>query len=94
MPQPKLSKRERLGFLGALIAMECPISCGSPAARSRLTSFPVNKLCIFGGTMIFSYVGWYAGTLLGFDFFGSFLMSGVGSVLGVWLGWKLAQRLS
>ncbi len=44
--------------------------------------------------MIFSYAGWYLGVLLGFEFFGSFLLSGVGSVFGVWAGWKLAQRLS
>ena len=53
---------------------------------------PMNKLCIFGGTMIFSYVGWYLGVLLGFEFFGCFLVSGVGSVAGVWLGWKVAQH--
>ena len=52
----------------------------------------MNKLCIFGGTMIFSYVGWYLGQLLGFEFFGCFLVSSVGSVFGVWLGWKVAQH--
>jgi hypothetical protein len=51
------------------------------------------KLCIFGGSMIFSYAGWYLGTLLGFEMFGSFLMSGVFSILGVWAGWKFAQWL-
>ncbi len=54
----------------------------------------VNKLCIFAGTTIFSYVFWYLGDLLGFPFFGSFLLSGVGSIVGVWLGWKVAQRFS
>lgn len=54
----------------------------------------MNKLCIFAGTIIFSYAGWYLGVLLGLEFFGSFLVSGVGSVGGVWLGWKVAQRFS
>ena len=43
----------------------------------------MTKLCIFGGTTIFSYAFWYLGDLLGFSFFGSFLLSGVGSVVGV-----------
>jgi hypothetical protein len=54
----------------------------------------MNKLCIFGGTTVFGYAGWFVGELLGFDFFGCFLLSGLGSILGVWLGWKLAQKLA
>ncbi len=53
----------------------------------------MNRLCILGGTMVLGYAGWYAGELLGFEFFGCFLISGAGSIVGVWLGWKLAQRL-
>lgn len=52
----------------------------------------MDKLCIFAGTTVFSYVGWYLGVLLGFEFFGCFLVSGVGCVFGVWAGWKVAQR--
>jgi len=54
----------------------------------------VTKLCIFVGTTIVGYVFWYLGELVGLGFFGCFLLSGVGSVLGVWLGWKLAQKLA
>jgi hypothetical protein len=51
----------------------------------------VNKLCIFVGTT----VGGYAG---GFLFYGYGIMtqvvaSGVGSLVGVYFGWKLARRL-
>jgi hypothetical protein len=53
----------------------------------------VTKLCIFVGTTIGSYAFWALGDLLGCSFFVSFLLSGVGSVVGVWAGWKLAQRL-
>jgi hypothetical protein len=53
----------------------------------------VNKLCIFGGTTVCSYAFWALGDKLGFDFFGSFMLSGVGSIIGVYLGWKLAQKL-
>lgn len=60
--------------------------------KGRRHTACVVKLCIFGGTTVFSYAFWYLGELLKFDFFGCFLLSGVGSVLGVYLGWKLAQR--
>jgi uncharacterized membrane protein YfcA len=53
----------------------------------------VNKLCIFVGTTIGGYAGWWVGDRLGFDFFGAFLVSGVGSVVGVYAGWKLARKL-
>ncbi len=51
------------------------------------------KLCIFAGTTIVGYAAWYLGELLHFEFFGCFLLSGVGSIVGVWAGWKLARRL-
>lgn len=53
----------------------------------------MNKLCIFAGTTVGGYAAWAAGDALGFGLLGSFLLSGAGSLLGVWLGWKLAQRL-
>jgi hypothetical protein len=54
----------------------------------------VNKLCIFAGTTIFGYAFWYLGELLGFEFFGCFMLSSVGSIAGVWVGWKIAQHFS
>jgi len=53
----------------------------------------MTKLCIFAGTTICGYAGWYLGELLGFEIMGEFLVSGTGSLLGVYLGWKFAQRL-
>ncbi|MFI5335419.1 MAG: hypothetical protein ACHQ5A_01455 [Opitutales bacterium] len=50
------------------------------------------KLCIFAGSTFAGYAGWFLGEALGLGFYGSFLLSGVGSVAGVWLGWKVAQR--
>jgi len=52
----------------------------------------VDKLCILAGTVIFSYGFWALGAWLGGSFFVNFLLSGAGSVVGVWLGWKAAQR--
>jgi uncharacterized membrane protein YfcA len=54
---------------------------------------PVTKLCIFVGTTVVSTAFWYLGEAVGLEFFGCFMLSGVGSVLGVWLGWKVAQKL-
>jgi len=53
----------------------------------------MDKLCTLGGATIAGYAGWYLGALLGLEFFGCFVVSGLASVAGVWLGWRLAQRL-
>jgi uncharacterized membrane protein YfcA len=54
----------------------------------------MTKLLIFIGTTIGGYVGWWAGERLGFEFFVNFLLSGAGSLVGVYAGWKLARQLS
>lgn len=51
------------------------------------------KLCILVGTLFGGYAGWTAGAGIGLEFFGSFLLSGVGSLAGVWAGWKLGRKL-
>jgi hypothetical protein len=53
----------------------------------------MTKLCIFLGTTVGGYGFWFIGDALGLSFFMAFLLSGVGSVAGVWAGWKLAQKL-
>lgn len=50
------------------------------------------KLCIFAGTTVGSYAFWYLGEVLGLGFGWSFLLSGVGSVVGVYAGWKVARH--
>jgi len=50
------------------------------------------KLCIFVGTTVGGLVFGYAGDALGFSFLWSFILSGIGSVVGVYAGWKIAQR--
>jgi hypothetical protein len=53
------------------------------------------KLCIFAGTTVFGILGSVVAGAFGMDTFslGSFLLSGVGSVIGVYIGWKVAMRL-
>jgi uncharacterized membrane protein YeiH len=55
----------------------------------------MTKLCIFVGTTVFGIGGSMVAGAFGMDMFsvGSFLLSGVGSVVGVYAGWKLAQKL-
>ena len=63
--------------------------------RPRYTAV-MNKLCIFAGTMIFGILGSVLAGAFGMDTFslGSFVLSGLGSVLGVYVGWKVAQKLN
>ena len=51
----------------------------------------MNKLCTMGGAFVGSYVGWYLGDRWGMGM--AFLLSGVVSLVGVYLGWKLARKL-
>ena len=50
------------------------------------------KLCTFAGMTVMGYAGWYLGAAAGFEFFGCFIISGIASIFGVWLGWKVGQR--
>ena len=54
----------------------------------------MNKLCITAGTLIFGIAGSLLAGMFGMDTFslGSFLLSGVGSIIGVYAGWKVAQH--
>jgi hypothetical protein len=53
----------------------------------------MTKLCIFVGTTILGYGGWYLGELFGFGFGWCFVISSIGSIVGVWAGWKVAQSI-
>jgi hypothetical protein len=61
----------------------------SPPAFVRIRR--VTKLCIFAGTMVGGYVGGYLCSSLGL--MTEVIASGIGSMVGVYLGWKLAQRI-
>lgn len=52
----------------------------------------MDKLFIFTGTIIGGYALWYLGDWCGLDFMGCFVLSGAGSVAGVFAGWKVAQH--
>lgn len=52
----------------------------------------MSKLCIFGMSTVLSYVFWYGAAALGCDFMWSFLISGVGAIVGCVVGWKIFER--
>ncbi len=53
------------------------------------------KLCTMGGATVFGIGGGFLADAFGMDTFsfGSIVISGVASIIGVYAGWKLAQRL-
>jgi hypothetical protein len=66
-----------------------PQRAAAPAQR-LLRSFTV-KLIIFISLNVFGAIGWWLGEPYGI--MTAFLLSGVGSVVGVYLGWRAARRL-
>ena len=56
----------------------------------------MTKLCIFVGTAVGGIVGSLIAGAFDMDTFsiGSFVLSGVGSMVGVYAGWKVAQKLN
>jgi len=48
------------------------------------------KFCIFIGVNVGGYVGWELGEPMGI--MAAFLISSVGSILGVIIGWKVARH--
>ena len=64
--------------------------CLTAKARAVLPSSGV-KLCIFVGINVGGYIGWELGERFGL--MTAFLISSVGSIVGVYAGWKLARHL-
>ena len=52
------------------------------------------KLCTMAGATLFGVAGGYLATILGMDSFsmGSIVLSGIGSLVGVFVGWKVALK--
>ncbi len=47
----------------------------------------MNRLLIFIGMTIFGWVGWWIGAKVGF--WTAFMLSGIGSIVGVYVGWRI-----
>ncbi|MBS0662628.1 MAG: hypothetical protein JSR48_05145 [Verrucomicrobia bacterium] len=53
----------------------------------------MTKLSILVGTTLGSYGGWALPAYFGAGFGWCFVVSSIGSIVGVWAGWKLARKL-
>ncbi len=53
----------------------------------------MTRLCIFVGTTLGGYAGWALPDWFGASFGWCFVVSSIGSLVGVWAGWKLARKL-
>lgn len=63
-----------------------------PPAGHGFPARAVAKLCMFLGVSIVGFAfGWVADAL-GCGIMAAFFWSGVGSMLGCWLGWKIHNR--
>jgi len=47
----------------------------------------MNKLCILVGVTVLGWVGWLIGAYFGF--MTGYIVSGIGSLLGVYVGWRV-----
>lgn len=47
----------------------------------------MRKLCILVGATVLGWVGWWLGAFVGL--MTAFILSGIGSMLGVYAGWRI-----
>jgi hypothetical protein len=50
----------------------------------------VNRLLMFVGMSVGGYLGWWVGDYLGFGLMGTFLVSSLGSLIGIIAAWWVA----
>jgi len=50
----------------------------------------MNKLCIFIGMTVLSWLGWWLGAKIGI--MTAFILSSIGAFAGIYLGWKINQN--
>jgi len=51
----------------------------------------MNRLLIFIGMSVGGYVGWWIGDSIGFGLMGTFFISSLGSIAGVYGAWRLGR---
>lgn len=49
----------------------------------------MNRLLFFAGMTLGGYIGWWAAESLGFDLMGTFLISSLGSMVGIFIAWRI-----
>jgi outer membrane lipoprotein SlyB len=51
----------------------------------------MSRLLIFIGMIVGGYVGWFAGDYMGLGLMTTFLVSTLGSIAGVYVGWRIMR---
>ena len=49
----------------------------------------MNRLLMFVAMTVGGYLGWWAGDCLGFRLMGAFVVSSLGSLVGIYLVWRV-----
>ncbi len=49
----------------------------------------MNRLLMFAGMTVGGYAGWWAGDAIGFGLMGTFLVSSLGTLVGIVVAWKI-----
>jgi len=51
----------------------------------------MTKLCCWIGVFVGGWLGWFLGGLLGIGW--AFAISSLGSIAGIFIGWKISQEI-
>ena len=63
----------------------------NPTKNSHKELLTMNRLLLFVGMTLGGYVGWWAGDCVGLGLMGTFLVSSLGSLAGVYLAWRIMR---
>ena len=51
----------------------------------------MTRLLMFIGMTVGGYLGWWAGECIGFGLMGAFLVSSLGSAVGIYVAWRFMR---
>ncbi|NQT36963.1 MAG: hypothetical protein HQ581_05715 [Planctomycetes bacterium] len=51
----------------------------------------MERLLMFIGIIVGGYAGWYLGDYCGFGLMGDFLLSSLGSAVGIYVAWRILR---
>lgn len=72
-------------------AVLCPTVIANQHENPPAESLTMNRTLIFVGMTLGGYVGWWAGDYVGLGLMGTFMVSSLGSVVGVYLAWRIMR---
>jgi hypothetical protein len=63
----------------------------SHSPNPKYSCSPMNRLLIFVGMTVGGYGGWWVGSYFNFGLMATFLISTVGSAVGVYVAWRIKR---